>query len=99
MTNIPKKNIMELKDLIYTGVISVCGKIGVPVNNTNRKTKSGWEIRLETLRIKLQQQAKMQRQKSKKIYSGVAKRAQLERKILFEETNQNLLAKEARLRR
>ena len=39
-----KKNITELNELIHAEA-----KIGVPLQNTNRKSKPGWEIRLEML--------------------------------------------------
>ena len=57
-------NIIELNDLIYPGVKLVGDKIGVPLNNANRNTKPGWEIRLET-QIRNIRQAKMIRQRQK----------------------------------
>ena len=44
---IPTGNINELNKLIYAGMKLVCEKIGVPLGNSNRNTKAGWEIRLE----------------------------------------------------
>ena len=38
------KNITELNKLMYAGVKLVCDKIGVPLKNTNRNPKPGWEI-------------------------------------------------------
>ena len=45
---ISTKNITELNELIYAGAKLVCEKIGVPLKSTNKKSKPGWEIRLET---------------------------------------------------
>ena len=59
LTKIPTNNISELDDLIYAGVKLICGKIGVPLKNTKKESKRGWEIRLETQVRKLRQQAKM----------------------------------------
>ena len=52
-------NISELNELIYAGAKLVCAKIDVPLKNMKRNSKSGWEIRLETLIRNQQQQAKM----------------------------------------
>ena len=41
------KNITELNELIYAGAKLVSEKIGVPLKNTNKKSKPGWDIRLE----------------------------------------------------
>ena len=38
----------RIKKLIYAGVKLVCAKIGVPLKNTIRNSKPGWEIQLET---------------------------------------------------
>ena len=45
--NIPTDNITELNELIYAGEKLVSDKIGVPLRNTNRNTKPGWEMTLE----------------------------------------------------
>ena len=45
---INKKKITELNELIYAGAKLVCEKIGVPLKSMNKKSKPGWEIRLET---------------------------------------------------
>ncbi len=46
--NIPTNNINELNKLIYAGAKLVCDKNGIPLRNTNRNSKAGWEIRLNT---------------------------------------------------
>ena len=35
-------------DLIYVGAKLVCGKIAVPLKTTDRMSKPGWELRLES---------------------------------------------------
>ena len=47
LTNIPTNSITELNDLIYVGAKLICEKIGVPLKTTDRKSKPGWELRLE----------------------------------------------------
>ena len=44
--------ITELNELIYAGVILACDKIGIAQKNTNRNSKSEWEIKLKTLASK-----------------------------------------------
>ena len=41
-------NITESNELIYAGTKLVSAKISVPLKNTNRNSKPGWEIRPET---------------------------------------------------
>ena len=41
-------NITELNEQIYWGAKLVSDKTGVPLKNTNKNFKPGWEIRLET---------------------------------------------------
>ena len=41
------KYITELNKFIYAGAKSVFDKIGVPLKNTIRNLKPGWEIQLE----------------------------------------------------
>ena len=41
-------NITELNELIYAGAKLVCEKIGILSKSTMKKSKPGWEIRLET---------------------------------------------------
>ena len=47
LTNIPT-NITSLNDLIYAGVKLVCEKIEASLKTTDRKSKPGWELRLES---------------------------------------------------
>ena len=90
---------MELNDLIFAGVKLVCKKIGVHQKTTNRKSKAGRKILLESQIRKLLQEAKTLKQ-NMKIYSDEEEKSRLlERKILLEETNQKVLAKEGRLKR
>ena len=46
-THISTNNITKLNELIYIGAKFVCEKIGLPLKNTNKNSKRGWEIRLE----------------------------------------------------
>ena len=41
-------NITEINELIYAGTKLVCDKIEIPSKSTKKKSKPGWEIRLET---------------------------------------------------
>ena len=43
------KNITELNEVIHAEAKLGYEKIEVPLKNTNRKAKPGWEIRLKTL--------------------------------------------------
>ena len=45
---IPTNKINELNELIYAGAKLVYEKIGIPSKSTKKKSKPGWEIRLET---------------------------------------------------
>ena len=47
LTNIPTNDITELNDLIYPGVKLVREKVGDLLKTTERKSKPGWELRLE----------------------------------------------------
>ena len=62
LTYIPK-NITESNELIYAEAKLVCEKIGVPLKNTNKKLKPGWEIRLETQIKTLRKLTKMIKQR------------------------------------
>ena len=64
-TNIPKKHTTELNELIYAGAKLVYEKTGIPLKSTNKKSKPGWEFRLETQIRKLRKQVKMIKQKKK----------------------------------
>ena len=48
LPNISTNNITKLKELIYAGAKLVCEKFGIPSKSTNKKSKPGREIRLET---------------------------------------------------
>ena len=48
LTHISTYNITELNELIYAEAKLVWNRIGVSLKNTNRNSKLGWEIRLET---------------------------------------------------
>ena len=94
-------NITELKELIYAGAKLVWENIWIPSKSTKKKSKPGWEIWQETLIKKsLRKQAKMIKQK----YAGICwnkKEMATRRKITvqFNEINQQVLAKEGRLKR
>ena len=49
LTYISTNNITELNELIYAGAKLVCEKIGILSKSTKKKSKPGWEFRLETL--------------------------------------------------
>ena len=91
---------MDLNELIYKGGKLVFAKIYVPQKNTNRISKLGGEIRGETQIRNLQQQAKMRRERNKpKICLDENRKAtQFKQRIKLEEENQNVLAKEWRLK-
>ena len=59
MTYSSTNNIKELNQLIYAEAKLVCDKISVSPKITNRNSKRGWEIRLETQIRNLRQRAKM----------------------------------------
>ena len=59
LTYISTNNIKELSELIYAGAKFVWDKIDVPLKNTNRNSKPGWEIRLEREIRNLRQQVKI----------------------------------------
>ena len=48
ITNISTNSITKWNEQIYAGAKLVCEKIGLRQNKTNRNSKPGWEIRLET---------------------------------------------------
>ena len=60
---ISTNNITELNELISVGAKLVCEKIGTPSISTKKRSKPGWEIRLETQVKNLRKQAKMVKQK------------------------------------
>ena len=53
----------ELNELIYAEAKLVCEKIGIPSKSTKKKSKPGWEIRLETQIKNLRKQTKMIKQR------------------------------------
>ena len=61
---ISTNNITELNEHIYSGAKFVCEKIGIP---SKKKSKPGWEIRLEMQIKNLRKQAKMVKQKDPEI--------------------------------
>ena len=63
LTIISTKNITELNELIFAGAKLVCEKVRAPLKSTNKKSKPGWEIRLETRIRGLGKQAKMIKQR------------------------------------
>ena len=50
LTYISRKKITVLNELIYAGEKLVCEKIEVPLKNTNKKSKPGWETYVRKLR-------------------------------------------------
>ena len=63
LAHISTKNIAELNELIYAGANLVSANIDVPRKNMDKSSKPGKEIRLETQKRKLRQQAKTIRQR------------------------------------
>ena len=63
---ISTNNITELNELIYAEAKLVGEKIGIPSKSTQKKSKPGWEIRLETqIKNLRKKKAKMIKQKKK----------------------------------
>ena len=90
------KIITEFNESIYAGVKLGCEKIGIPLKSTNKKSKPGWEIRLEMQIRKLRKQAKMIKQRKNAGTCWDKKEKNNTRKITIqlEEINQKELAKE-----
>ena len=86
LTNIPTNCTSELNNLIHIGAKFVCEKIGVPMTDTKKEFKLGWEIRLEMLLRKLRQQAKTLKQlKKMRLCSDMQRKARrLEKNIQLE---------------
>ena len=59
------KNIIELNEQISVGAKLICDKINFLLRKTNRNSKPGWKIRLETRISNLRQQVKMIREKKR----------------------------------
>ena len=79
-TNIPASDITELNELIYAGEKLVSEKIGVPLKITNRKSKPGWELRLELQIKRLRQNARILKRNIKKVSEETEKARQRELK-------------------
>ena len=91
LTNIPTNDITELNDLRYTSEKLVCEKIRVPLKSVGRKSKPGWELRLES-QIK-RQQVRIQKRNIKKASDETEKARQLESKKKTWGDQQNYLWK------
>ena len=65
LTDNSTNNIIELNELIYVRSKLVYDKIVVPLRNSNRNSKSGWEIRLEIKMTNIQE-AEMIKQRKKR---------------------------------
>ena len=95
LRHIPTNNITELNELIYAGAKLVCEKIGIPSKSTKKKSKPGWEIRLETQIKNRRKRARMIKQKKDAHICGTRKEKAIQEKIInLEEINQKVLAKE-----
>ena len=80
LTNIPTNDFTELNDIIYAGAKLVSEKIEVPLKTTDRNTKPGLELRLESQIKRLWQQARIQKQNIKKFSDKTGKAQHLELK-------------------
>ena len=91
----------EWNELIYAGAKLVCEKIGILSKSTKKKSKPGWEIRLETQIKNLRKQAKMIKQKKDGGICRNKKEKATQEKITMqlEEINQKVLAKEEILKK
>ena len=81
-TYISTNNITELNELIYAGAKLVCEKIGIPSKNTKKKSKPGWEFRLETQIKNLRKQQKVIKQK-KNAEIGTGKKRQHRKNLRY----------------
>ena len=98
---ISTNNITELNELIFAGAKLVCENIRIPLKSRKKKSKPGWEIRLETQIQNLRKQTKMIKEKRDTGICGNRKEKATREKITvqLEEINQKVLAKEGRLKR
>ena len=80
LTNIPTNNTTELNDLIYAGAKLVCFNIRIPLKTTERKTKPGWELRVELQIKRLRLQVRILKWSIKKFSDETEKAQQLELK-------------------
>ena len=97
-----RNNITELDELINAGAKLVCEKIGIPQKARRKKSKAGWEIRLET-QIKKKSTKTVQKDKTKvrhwNMLGQKGNTTQGKIAVQLEEINQKVLAKEGRLKR
>ena len=94
LTYIQTKNITELNELIYAGAKLVCENIGLPLKSTNKKSKPGWEIRLEMQIKKLRKQTKTIKERKNAETCWDKKEKAIQEKITIQlEINQKDLTK------
>ena len=101
LTYTPTKNIIELNWLIYEGAKLICGKIDVALKSIDKKSKPGWEIRLEMQikkSTKINQNDKL-KEKRWNILGQTENSNTIKKIIQLEEINQKVLTKEGRLKR
>ena len=99
LTHTLTNDIIELNELIYAGAKLVCEKI-VFLKNTNGNSKPEWEIWLDTQKRNLRQKANRIRQRKNvgNCWEKKEKVKQVKQILQNEEINQNVLAKEGRLK-
>ena len=100
LTYILTNNIRELNELIYAGAKLVCEKIGIPSKSTKKTSNPVWEFRQET---KIKNQRKWAKIIKHKKDAGICRNkkkkvTQEKITIQLEEINQEVLAKEGRLK-
>ena len=98
LANIRTGNIIELYELIYAGAKLVRDKIGVPLRNSDRNIKSGWETESDGLR---NYNKVLKKEKHKEIFwdENTKRKHQVSLIVQHEEVNQKILAKEQTLKR
>ena len=97
LPHIPTNNITELNELIQAAGKLVCENIGTLAKTTKKKSKPGWEIRLET---QINKQTRMIKQKrDAEICGNKKEKAKREKITQLEEINKKVLAKKGRLKR
>ena len=102
LTNIPMNIITKWNELIYAGTKLLWEKIWVSLMNTNRNSKPGLEIRLETQIKKIydnKQKCKDRRKKMRIFWDEEKKSNTIRKKLHLEEINRKVLAKEGRLKK
>ena len=97
----PNKQHHKIKQFnLCRSKISLWKNCPPPPKTSDRKSKPEWELKLESQIRKLRPQAKIQiRNRNMKIYSDETEKASQKRKVLLNEMNQKILAKEGRLKR